>query len=144
MEQHAARVLVVDDEAAVRFTLATVLRRQGYAVTTAADGVEALALLCQHPFELLLVDLKLPGGMSGLEIAQRARADQPDLAILILTGSAEVVEGLAEAAPNSFDWMCKTVSPQDVLNRVATLLAQEPKLHERIRNADQERAPLVR
>jgi CheY-like chemotaxis protein len=142
MEHHAARILVVDDEAAIRFTLATVLRRQGYAVTTAANSVEAWDLLCQEPFDLLLVDLKLPGGMSGLEIAERARADQPDTAILILTGSAEAVEGLAEISPNNFDCMGKTASPQDVLDRVAALLAWEPRLYERTRNADQERTPI--
>jgi hypothetical protein len=55
-----------------------------------ADGAEAFAWLCEGAIDLLLINLKLPGGMSDLEIAEGARAYQPDAAVLILTGAASL------------------------------------------------------
>jgi DNA-binding NtrC family response regulator len=122
MEHRSARILVADDEAAIRLTMEILLRRHWYTITTASNGAEALALVEQQPFELLLLDLKMPG-LSGLEVARRACELQPAAAILILTGSS-----LIEAAPNEpdndrFEHMLKTASPQDVLDRVAALIA---------------------
>ena len=76
MAQRSARILVADDEEAIRLTMELLLQRRGYTVTTARSGTEALALIEQQPFELLLLDLKMPG-LSGLEVAQRAREVQP-------------------------------------------------------------------
>jgi DNA-binding response OmpR family regulator len=131
MNQPCARILVVDDEAVIRHTLETMLRRQGYEVWTAADGAEAFAWLRKGAFDLLLIDLGLPGGVSGLDIAQGARAYQPDAAVLILTGSSELADVVGDSSAYGFETMLKTASPQDVLDRVAALLAQERGVHER-------------
>jgi DNA-binding response OmpR family regulator len=128
MNQSCARILVVDDEAVIRRTLETMLRRQGYEVLTAADGAEAFAWLHQGAFDLLLIDLGLPG-MSGLEIAQEARVYQPDAAVLILTGSSELEDAVGDVSGYRFEIMLKTASPQDVLDRVAALIAQQHALH---------------
>ncbi len=130
MKQLRARILVVDDEAVIRRTLETLLRRQGYEVWTAVDGAEAFALLRQGTFELLLIDLKLPGGVSGLEIAEGARAYQPDAAVLILTGSSELEDTVGDTLGYRFEIMLKTASPQDVLARVTKLIAQSHALHQ--------------
>jgi len=129
MNQPCARILVVDDEAVIRRTLQTMLRRQGYEVWTAADGAEAFAWLREGAFDLLLIDLKLPGGVSGLEIAEGARAYQPDAAVLILTGSSELADAVGDSSVHHFETMLKTASPQDVLERVAALIAQQHALH---------------
>jgi DNA-binding response OmpR family regulator len=133
MNQSCARILVVDDEAVIRRTLEALLRRQGYAVWTAADAQEAFTWLRQGTFDLLLIDLMLPSGVSGLEIAQDARTSQPDAAVLILTGSSELEDAVGDPSISHFETMLKTASPQDVLDRVAMLLAGG--LHERTRNA---------
>jgi CheY-like chemotaxis protein len=65
-------ILVVDDEAVIRRTLEILLRRQGYAVWTVADAPEAFRWLREGMFDLLLLDLKLLGRVSGLDIAERA------------------------------------------------------------------------
>ena len=118
MEQQSARILVVDDEAAIRLTLDLLLRRRGYLVTSAKNGLEALAAIERQAFDLLLLDLKMPG-MSGIEVGRRAREILPDAAILILTGSTSI-EGLVEAPGlEQFDVLTKTASPQEVLDRVA-------------------------
>jgi DNA-binding NtrC family response regulator len=125
MNQLSARILVVDDEAVIRRTLEILLRRQGYAVRTAADAEEALAWLRDGTFELLLIDLLLPGGMSGLEIAEDAHIYQPDAAVLILTGSSELANAVGDSSVQHFETMLKTASPQDVLDRMAALIAQQ-------------------
>ncbi len=118
MEPHTARILVVDDEAPIRVTLERLLQRRGYAVMVARSGEEALPLIEQHTFDLLLLDLKLPG-ISGLDVARRARALQPAVAVLLLTGHA-ALEGAPDTAPlDAFEYILKTASPQDVLARVA-------------------------
>lgn len=122
MEQRSARILVVDDEAMIRLTLEMLLRRRGYAVTIASIGAEALALIEQQPFDLLLLDLKMPG-MSGIEVAQRARALQPAAKILILTGSSQIEGVVNEPHDEQFEFMLKTASPQEVLERVAAIMA---------------------
>jgi DNA-binding response OmpR family regulator len=118
VKQQGARILVVDDEDAIRLTLDTMLRRRGYAVTTAGNGAEALTLIEQQPFDLLLLDLMMPG-LSGLDVARHARAQQPTAAILILTGSSSIGEGADMRELAEFTYLLKTASPQEVLDRVA-------------------------
>ena len=121
MAAPTARILVVDDEAAIRLTLEQLLRRRGYHVTLASNGSDALALIEAQPFDLLLLDYKLPG-LSGLDVAVQARTLRPEAAILILTGSSAIA-GLPDAPGlEQFDMLLKTASPQEVLERVATLL----------------------
>jgi DNA-binding response OmpR family regulator len=118
MEQHTARILVVDDEAPIRMTLERLLRRRGYEVTVAGSGEEALEALDRQPFELLLLDLKLPG-ISGLDVARHARTLQPAAAILLLTGHAALEDEPDATGLGAFEYMLKTASPEDVLTRVA-------------------------
>src|SRR5687768_7680955 len=111
VEQQGARILVVDDEEAIRLTLDMLLRRRGYVVTAAATGAEALVLLEQQTFDLLLLDLMMPG-LSGLDVARRAQELQPAAAILILTGSSTIA-GMDEAPGlDHFDVLLKTASPR--------------------------------
>lgn len=122
MEQRSARILVVDDEEAIRLTLDILLRRRGYTVTTAASGEEAITLIAQYPFDLLLLDFKM-SGLSGIDVAQRASELQPSAAILIVTGTS-TIEGMTEVPHTaSFECMLKTASPQQILERVSAILA---------------------
>jgi DNA-binding response OmpR family regulator len=123
VEQQAPRILVVDDEDAIRLTLDTLLRRRGYAVTTAAGGAEALALIEQQPFDLLVLDLMMPG-LSGLDVARHARQHLPTAAILILTGSSTIGDGPDTSDLTQFDYLRKTANPQEVLDRVAAAVGQ--------------------
>ena len=121
VEQELARILVVDDEAAIRMTLEALLKRRGYVVATAADGEEALGWLMQSSFDLLLIDLKLPG-MDGLAFARDVQKSHSSAAILFITGSSDFVGRPVEEQVDHFDYILKTASPQEVLERVATTL----------------------
>jgi DNA-binding NtrC family response regulator len=124
-KQPSARLLVVDDEPAILFTVAIMLRRSGYTVTTATNGTQAIALILREVFDLLLIDLKLPD-MSGLDIAREARAHQPNAAIILLTGSNAFDGVPIEGRIGPFDCILKTASPQDVLAAVAKALQPQP------------------
>ena len=82
------RVLIVDDESSIRESLAEFLRDFGMAVTTAVNGEEALELLAEQPFELLIADLRLPG-MTGDVMIPKAHQLQPNMRFLIHTGSID-------------------------------------------------------
>jgi CheY-like chemotaxis protein len=128
MTDSPARILVVDDEAAVVFTLDVLLQRYGYRVTTTTTGSEALALILRDRFDLFLIDLVLPG-MSGLEVAKAARAHQPNAAIILLTGSDAIGGVPIEGQIGPFACIRKTASPQAVLAAVARAL--QPQLDAR-------------
>ena len=84
------RILVVDDEAAIRMLIAEVLEDNGYVVVEAADGPTALRVLQSDArVDLLITDVGLPGGMNGRQIADAARVSRPDLHVLFITGYAE-------------------------------------------------------
>jgi CheY-like chemotaxis protein len=83
------RVLLVDDEAVVRFVTAEALRDQGFDVTEASNSTEALALFEKtHHFAILFTDVNMPGGMDGVELASMIRHLDPDIPILIASGFA--------------------------------------------------------
>ncbi len=92
------RALLVDDDTGVRATTAAMLRSLGFQVTEAANGKEALALLeGAAPFDVMVTDLMMSGGMLGSDLAQRARAVRPSLKVLFVSGF--VSEMLADARP---------------------------------------------
>jgi CheY-like chemotaxis protein len=81
------RILVVDDETYVRDLLARVLKRRPYDVDLAADADEALGLLAEHHYDLLLTDVVMPG-MDGFELLRLVKAAYPQMTVIVLTGYA--------------------------------------------------------
>lgn len=111
------RILIVDDEAMLRETMAAILCRDDYAVDTAEDGAEALRLLDLHRYDLVLSDLRMPeldGPQLYDAIRQRCGATMP--AVVFMTGQvgnpidgALPLEALVLAKPFSLNTLCKTV-----------------------------------
>lgn len=79
-----AKVLLVDDEPAVRTCLAAALQRFGHTVAVATCGPEALALLAQQPFDLVITDFRMPGG-GGEQVVRAVRSRSESIALLMLT-----------------------------------------------------------
>jgi DNA-binding response OmpR family regulator len=119
--ERSAQILLVDDEAAIRMTTAALLQRRGYAVVSAASGEEALEILHQQAFDLLLLDFRLPG-INGLDVAQHARALLPAAIIMILTGQSNLDGAPENLRTSGFEYMLKTANPREVLERIAELL----------------------
>src|SRR5438046_7695382 len=93
----ARKVLVVDDDPVIGRSFDRVLSGKGYAVITARDGEEALSKLASDNYDLVFADIRMPG-MSGLDVAERLKASQPWLPVVVVTGyGTEANEASAKA-----------------------------------------------
>ena len=84
-----ARILLAEDDQAMRQFLASALTRAGFEVTSVADGLDALSRLERELYDLLIADIVMPG-IDGIEVARRAMRADPDLKVLFITGFAAV------------------------------------------------------
>ncbi len=103
------RVLIVDDEPDMVENCTRALSRAGYECLTAGDGQRGLALLESGRPDVLLTDLKMPG-LDGMELLRRARAIDPDLPVIIITGFATFESAVAAVKEGAFDYLPKTFS----------------------------------
>jgi len=85
----SARILVIDDEEALRVSVAKILLRLGHGVDTAGTATEGLARLSKQAYELVLTDFRLPD-LDGLEVIERARALRPEAELVLFTGFGSI------------------------------------------------------
>jgi len=115
------RILLVEDEAPLRETLAARLKREGYAVDAASDGEEGIYLGREVPFDVGIIDLGLPR-MSGMDLVRLLRSEGKKFPILILTARSswqDKVEGLKSGAD---DYLVKPFHVEELLARLNALL----------------------
>jgi DNA-binding NtrC family response regulator len=117
-------VLTVDDEQVVCESIRRVLADEGYDVSTSTSSREGLDLLRKEPFDLLLLDIKMPE-MDGIEMLRAARDISPETEVLIVTGYATIETAVEAIKLGAFDYLEKPVSPPQLL--VATARALERK-----------------
>jgi phosphate regulon transcriptional regulator PhoB len=119
----ASRVLVVEDEADIRDLLAFHLERDGYQVTRATTGPEALRQLRAAPPDLVILDLMLPE-LDGLEVCRRLRADPATatLPVIMLTAKGDEVDRVVGLELGADDYVVKPFSPKEMLARVRAVL----------------------
>jgi len=116
-----ARILIVDDDSALRESLGEALADLGHVAVPAADGAAALAALARHPVDAVILDLRMPG-MDGLEVLQRIRArpDSPPVAVLTaVPTSANTIEAMRLGA---VDHLVKPVGRKDLAELIARML----------------------
>ncbi|MBI2931272.1 MAG: sigma-54-dependent Fis family transcriptional regulator [Planctomycetes bacterium] len=130
------RILVIDDEEVVRASCTRVLGDDGHLVETVVGGVEGLALIEKKPFDILIVDLKMPG-MGGMEVLQRAKETHPELDVLIITGYSTVETAVQAMKLGAFDYICKPFSP-DELSLVVRRVVEKRRLTTENRALQQE------
>jgi signal transduction histidine kinase len=100
------RLLVVDDEESLRITTAAILEREGYSVDTASSGDEAISLLAQTDYDLVLTDLHMEGG-DGLSVLNQIRRHSPLTISVVLTGFASVESAIAALQEGAYDYLVK-------------------------------------
>jgi DNA-binding response OmpR family regulator len=114
------RILLIDDDAQVREVVAQYLQLEGYEVVQAANGLEALKQAQDHPPDLVILDLMLPG-MDGFEVASRLRA-MSAVPILMLTGRADEADKLAGFGVGADDYITKPFRPRELVMRVQAMM----------------------
>jgi two-component system response regulator PhoP len=120
------RLLLIEDEAALRLTLQRQLEADGYRVDLAADGEEGLFLAQEYPFDLAIVDLGLPK-LSGLSIVQKLRADGRAMPILILTARSTWQDKVVGLEAGADDYLVKPFEYPELAARVKALLRRSLK-----------------
>ncbi len=115
------RLLVADDEAAVREALALVLDLDGFEVTTAADGQEAIRTVAAQRPDAVVLDVLMPG-LDGLEVCRRIRATGDRTPVLMLTARAEVSERVAGLEAGADDYLVKPFAREELIARLRALL----------------------
>jgi DNA-binding response OmpR family regulator len=127
----AARIMVVDDEATARVSLAEILRLEGYQVATAASGEEALSLLGKSdPFDLVVLDIKMPG-MSGLEVTEAMQERYPGTVIILLTAFGKLETAIEAIRKGASDYLLKPSSVPEILESVRKGLAKHRQAQKR-------------
>jgi DNA-binding response OmpR family regulator len=117
------RVLVVDDEPHIRTVLRGYLQSDGFEVTEAADGEAAMAEMRDHPPDLVLLDVMLPG-IDGLEVLRRLRTFS-DAYVILVTARAEEVDKLVGLGVGADDYVTKPFSAREVMARVKAVLRRD-------------------
>jgi two-component system, cell cycle sensor histidine kinase and response regulator CckA len=117
-------VLVAEDEPAVRRIVQRILERFGYQVLVASNGVHALRVSAEHPgpIHVLLTDMVMPHGVGGRELAERLRAERPEIKVLFASGYSSEADGLREALGDRFAFLQKPYSLAPLVQAVRACL----------------------
>jgi two-component system copper resistance phosphate regulon response regulator CusR len=115
------RILIVEDEKKLADSIALGLRAESYAVDVANDGAAGLTQALAHPYDVIVLDLMLPG-IGGEEIVKAVRASKPNVPILILTAKDKTEEKVKQFEAGADDYLTKPFAFAELLMRVKSLL----------------------
>ncbi len=121
METMTQRILVIDDDDALRDTVAVMLEQEGFKVYQAGDGPQGLELALKYKPELAVVDLRLPG-LSGVEICKRMRKEQLRTAIVILSAVGDEFDKVLLLEIGADDYVVKPFGRRELLARIRAVL----------------------
>jgi len=120
MAEGSARILLVDDEQAIQTLLSYPLRKDGYEVISATDGQEALLRFAEQRFDLVVLDLMLPG-LDGIEVCRRLRAHS-QVPIIMLTAKGDEIDKVVGLEVGADDYITKPFSMREFRSRVKAAL----------------------
>jgi two-component system, OmpR family, alkaline phosphatase synthesis response regulator PhoP len=121
-----SRILLIEDEPGLVLTLSDLLAAEGYTVDTATDGPAGLKRATGEPFDLIILDVMLPG-KNGFDVCREIRQQGRDLAILMLTAKTQVIDRVVGLKLGADDYLTKPFDPSELLARVEALLRRVHK-----------------
>ena len=121
--ENEKKLLVIDDEPAIREGVRRILESESFQVETFASGHAALERIKQEPFDLVVTDLKMPG-ISGMEVLKAIKEIQPDLPVIFITGYSSVDSAVEVMKLGAVDYIAKPFTPEEMLQTVKTALEQ--------------------
>ncbi|MDM8525540.1 response regulator [Desulfococcaceae bacterium HSG8] len=133
-------VLVVDDEEDFLDTLVKRLKRRKINASGVKSGEEALELMKENLFDVVILDIKMPGGMDGIEVLRETRKTYPLTEVLLLTGHASLETSIEGMKLGAFDYLLKPVKLEDLLPKLEKAFERKDEQDQRIRKAEIKRA----
>lgn len=124
------KILVVDDEEVMRRSLVEVLRLEGHQVSAVENGRAALEVLGKEDFDLVVLDLKMPG-IDGVEVMRVSRQKYPDMQIILLTAHGSLESAIEALRLEAHDYLLKPVSPQLLLSSIDSALTHRAEMRHR-------------
>jgi DNA-binding NtrC family response regulator len=128
------RVLVVDDETDFLETIIKRLRKRGLEAEGVCSGEAAVELMKERRFDVVLMDIKMPGGMDGIETFRKLKALQPLAEVIFLTGHATLESSVEGMKLGAFDYLIKPVKLDDLLPKLAEAFRKKNTHEQKIRN----------
>jgi DNA-binding response OmpR family regulator len=122
----SGRILIVDDEPILRQTLARILQQSGFDVTTAEQGEQALAFLGSAEYDLVFLDLRLPG-LCGLDVLDRIHAGHPGVPVVLFTAQPDLNSAVEALRRGAADYLLKPLRPEVVIDKTQAILAARRK-----------------
>jgi len=129
------RVLVVDDEKDFLETLVKRLNKRNIETAGVASGEQALEMMKQKLFDVVILDIKMPGGMDGIEALREMKKIQPLAEILLLTGHAAVETSIEGMKLGAFDYLMKPIKLEELLVKLAQAFEKKDSHDQKIRSA---------
>ncbi len=123
------RVLVVDDETDFLETLVIRLNRRGYEAVGVDSGEKAIEALKQQSFDVIVLDIKMPGGMDGIETLREIKRTWPEPEVILLTGHGSIETSIEGVKLGAFDYLLKPVRIDELLEKM-TLALEKQELEE--------------
>jgi two-component system, OmpR family, response regulator MtrA len=119
-------ILIIDDEAGLRQTMARILLHAGFEVTTVATGQESLAIIQSHAFDMVFLDIRLPD-MNGLDVLKVIRELLPELPILLFTAQPDLHSAVEALRRGATDYLMKPLKPETVIERTRHIINEQNK-----------------
>jgi DNA-binding response OmpR family regulator len=121
MEEHIGTILIVDDEESIRDILCRKLQSQGYDCVAAVDGKDALWKAFMQDFDLVFMDIKMPG-MSGMEVLPKMITDHPDTCVIMVTAVSDIQTAVEAMKLGAYDYLPKPFNLDDLIMRTERAL----------------------
>jgi len=141
METSNAKILVVDDEGALRALLSAVIKGEGLKSIEAPDGETALKMIKSESPDVMLLDIRLPD-ISGMEVLRLARKIDPNLSVIVLTGYADTPGAVNAMKAGAFDYLSKPFEVKDIVKVIYNSLEERKHRLEAKEHPVQKRNPL--
>lgn len=124
--KYTGKVLIIDDEVVLRQTLARVLQQAGFEATSAENADQALAFLKSTPFDLVYLDLRMPG-LHGLDVLKLIHEQYPVLPVILFTAQPDINSAVEALRNGATDYLLKPLKPQVIIERTQSILATQKK-----------------
>jgi DNA-binding response OmpR family regulator len=127
------KILVIDDEKNIRLTLTQALEAPGLAIDTAVNGEEALRKISVNDFQIILLDLKMPG-MDGMEVLRQISLTHPDIRVIIITAYGSIDSAVEAMKLGAVDFIQKPFAPDEIRSLVTSVIERETLIEEKADN----------